>query len=150
MVDEQTGLTLPNVMVSLVGDSGTVNLISNLDGEVVFKNNLAGNYIISGKLNGINTGLQNLKRENFETANERVSIQLSHNDPRFTLSGMVEEKNTDKSMGGVLVSLADKTLDKTTTVESNLVEGKFTIQLGSNSDFILSVKRRITSPTSNR
>lgn len=141
VVDEQTGLPLPNVMISLVSDSGTVVLASNQDGEVVFKNNLAGNYTISGKLNGINTGLQNLLKENFETANERVSIQLSHNDPRFTLSGMVEERNTQAPMNSVLVSITDKTLEKTSTVESNALNGKFTVQLAANSDFVLSAKK---------
>ncbi len=141
VVDEQTGLPLPNVMISLVSDSETVILVSNQDGEVVFKNNLAGNYTISGKLNGINTGLQNLKKENFENANERVSIQLSHNDPRFTLSGIVEESNTQSPMNGVMVNITDKTLEKTSVVETNAINGTFTVQLAANSDFVLSAKK---------
>lgn len=139
--DEETGLPLPNVMISLIGDSGTVILASNQDGEVVFKNSISGNYTISGNLNGIGTGVQKIQKDDFESANGSILIQLAHNDPRFTLSGKVEEKNTHIPIPGVQVNSTDKMLQKTTTVETSGAEGTFNLQLAANSDFVLAAKK---------
>lgn len=141
VVDDQTGIALPNASVSLISESGTVIAITNLDGEAIFKNNVAGSYAINGTLNGINTSSQTLQTNNFNESGESIVINLSHHDPRFTLIGTVEDKNTNTPMGDILVSVTDKALTKTTTVESNAVDGKFTIQLSANSDFVLSAKK---------
>jgi outer membrane protein OmpA-like peptidoglycan-associated protein len=141
VVDDQTGIALPNAMVSLISESGTYTATTNLDGEAVFKNNVAGNYTINGTLNGINTSVQTLQTNNFDASGGSIKINLSHHDPRFTLTGTVEEKNTNMPMGGVLVSITDKTIDKTTVVENNAADGKFNVQLGANSDFVMSAKK---------
>lgn len=141
VIDEQTGIPLPNVMISLVGDSGTYPALTNDNGEVIVKNSVAGNYTVSGKLNDISTSIQNLQKSNFDAIDEYIIVNLSHNDPRFTLIGTVEEKNTHKPINGVFVNIIDKTLAKTTTIETNAGDGKFAVQLGSNSDFVLSAKK---------
>lgn len=140
VIDEQTGISLPNVMVSLQGDSETVNASTNTNGEVIFKNYSVGNYTISGKLNDINTTTQQLQKSSFEST-EPISIQLSHNDPRFTLEGTVEVKNNKQPINGVIVSLTNKALNKTTTFDNIAVDGKFKVQLTANSDFVLAAKK---------
>ncbi len=141
VIDDQTGIALPNAIVSLIGESGTYTATTNANGEAIFKNSIAGNYTINGSLNGINTSAQTLQKSNFDTSGEHVMINLSHHDPRFTLTGIVEEKNTNTPMGGILVSVTDKTIAKTRTIENSAVDGKFNVQLSANSDFVLSAKK---------
>lgn len=140
VIDELTAISLPNVMISLLGDSGVVNAFTNANGEAIFKNYSAGNYIISGKLNGINTTSKELQKVNFETA-EPIFIQLSHNDPRFTLEGTIEEKNNHQPINGVVVNLTDKIFDRTTIINEVATDGKFKTQLTANSDFVLAAKK---------
>ena len=140
VIDDQTSIALPNAIVSLIGDSGTFTSTTNAKGEAVFKNSIAGNYTINGVLNGINTSVQIIKNSNFDVSGEHILINLSHHDPRFTLTGTVEEKNTNMPIGGVLVSITDRALAKTTS-ENNATDGKFNIQISANSDFVLSAKK---------
>ncbi len=141
VVDEQTHTPLPNVMLTLIGDLGTYTATTDLNGEAIFRNTDAGNYTISGLLNGVKTKMLALQKESFNETGESIAINLSHHDPRFTLSGFVVEKNTNMAMGGVTVSILDKARAKTTSLETNSAEGKFTFQLGANSDYTLSAKK---------
>src|SRR5690606_26686518 len=125
VIDDQTGIALPNAMISLIGSSGTDTLSTNLDGEVVFSQVIAGDYTVSGILNGIKTSVQTLQKENFDSK----TIYLSHHDPRFTLTGTVAARNATTPIGAVEVNIIDETQNNVTTVESH-ANGRFSMQLG--------------------
>jgi len=140
VTDAQTGLPLPGVSVLLSGAEGAITAVSGPDGEVVFKQVIAGDYTLKGTLNGINTNSSVLQKSNFEEADVPLQITLTHHDLRFTLSGTVEDKSSHTPLSGVVVRITDKTNGEIRQVESSL-DGKFNIQLEPASDFSLSARR---------
>ncbi|MEJ5995976.1 OmpA family protein [Pedobacter sp. Du54] len=141
VVDEQTGEPLPAVNIAFNANGNELKGVSNSTGEVFFPAVKADNYSITGVLNDISTTSRQIQKSSFDGEEKEILIKLTHNDPRFTLTGIVEDKNAHTPMGGGVISIIDKTLNKTITVESNSTDGKFNIQLSENSDYILSAKK---------
>lgn len=139
VVDEQTSMPLPGVNINIISSMINLNAISDINGEVVFKAIKEGEYTVNGQLNEISTNTQNLQQSNFD-GDGSITVNLQHNDPRFTLMGMVIDKSTSQPIRDVTVSIINKT-NGTTKLVSNNSDGMFSIQLAAASDFSISAKK---------
>lgn len=141
VTDEQTGLPLPGVAVSITGTDGTLIATSDANGRANFSMKKAGDYTISGVLNGITTNMQHLAKNNFDTDADAININLKHNDPRFTLNGIVNNKRTGAPEADVTVSVINITKNSDAETQSRQSDGSFSVQLDAGSDFTISGKK---------
>jgi outer membrane protein OmpA-like peptidoglycan-associated protein len=140
--DEFTGQPLPYVEVVLKGPEGRrLSGLTDATGKVTFNKMPPGDYTVSGFLNNINTSVQNIDKNNFETNNNQINITITHNDPRYTLSGLVINKTKNIPEGGVDVNVTNETKRSVITKQSNAGDGIFNAQLEAGSDFTLVVKK---------
>lgn len=134
--DEFTSQSLPYVNVVVSGPEGIkLNGSTDAGGKVIFYGVPAADYTISGILNNINTTVYKITRSQFETENDNIDISLSHNDPRFTLSGVVINKTRNIPEGGAKVNITNETEHSILTKESHSGDGIFRAQLEAGSDF---------------
>ena len=142
VMDEATGQPLPYVEVVLNGPEGK-RLSGSTDavGRVTFNKLTPGDYTVSGLLNNINTSVQNIKKGNFETNDNQINIVITHNDPRYTLSGLVINKTKNIPEGGVDVNVTNETKHSIITKQSHAGDGIFRAQLEAGSDFTLVGKK---------
>lgn len=141
VIDEQTGIILPNVVMMVNSESTKLNGITNADGEAIFDSVLASDYLVSGVLNGIFTTTQHVLKSNFDNQESEISITLMHNDARFTLSGIVEDKNANIAAGSDTVNVSNTKNGNVASIQIDSVNGRFRAQLEANSDFIVFAKR---------
>src|ERR1035437_2861288 len=142
VVDEATLLSLLSVQVKLTsGDSIAFTAITDSSGKVFFKEVKAGNYFVSGLLNNINTSTISLQKENFNIGDGQLKLLLTHNDPRFTLTGHATDKSAGKPVSNAAIIISNITQNNNTSTISTERDGEFHFQLESNSDFILSGKK---------
>jgi outer membrane protein OmpA-like peptidoglycan-associated protein len=142
VTDEATGLPLPNVALSLVSDGGnTVNGVTDASGKFSFDKTDANNYSVKGKLNNISSTNESIKKNVFENSGNDISINLTHNDPRFTLAGTVVNKSNKAPEGNVEVTATNVTKNSTTNQLSNVGDGSFNIQLEGGSEFTIVGKK---------
>ena len=140
--DEFTGQPLPYVEVVLNGPEGKrLSGSTDANGRVTFNKIIPGDYTVSGFLNNINTSVQNIDKNNFETNDNQINITITHNDPRYTLSGLVINKTKNIPEGGVNVSVTNETKRSVITRQSNAGDGIFNAQLEAGSDFTLVGKK---------
>jgi outer membrane protein OmpA-like peptidoglycan-associated protein len=140
--DEFTGQPLPYVEVVLNGPEGKrLSGPTDANGRVTFNKMIPGDYTVSGFLNNINTSVQNIDKNNFETNNNQINITITHNDPRYTLSGLVINKTKNIPEGGVDVNITNETKRSAITKQSNAGDGIFNAQLEAGSDFTLVGKK---------
>jgi len=140
--DEFTGQPLPYVEVVLNGPEGKrLSGSTDANGRVTFNKMIPGDYTVSGFLNNINTSVQNIDKNNFETNNNQINITITHNDPRYTLSGLVINKSKNIPEGGVDVNVTNETKRSVITKQSNAGDGIFNAQLEAGSDFTLVGKK---------
>src|SRR5665647_2445650 len=140
--DESTLLPLPFVEVKLAsGDSIVFTSITDSSGKVFFKAVKKGNYIATGFLNNINTSTISLSKENFNIGDDQIKLSLTHNDPRFTLTGYAADKTAGKAVGNATITITNTSQNSSKSTISNGIDGQFHIQLESNSDFIISGKK---------
>jgi outer membrane protein OmpA-like peptidoglycan-associated protein len=140
--DEFTGQPLPYVEVVLKGPEGRrLSGLTDATGKVTFNKMPPGDYTVSGFLNNINTSVQNIDKNNFETNNNQINITITHNDPRYTLSGLVINKTKNIPEGGVDVNVTNETKRSVITKQSNAGDGIFNAQLEAGSDFTLVGKK---------
>lgn len=140
--DEFTGQPLPYVEVVLNGPEGKrLSGSTDANGRVIFNKMIPGDYTVSGFLNNINTSVQNIDKNNFETNNNQINITITHNDPRYTLSGLVINKTKNIPEGGVDVNVTNETKRSVITKQSNAGDGIFNAQLEAGSDFTLVGKK---------
>lgn len=140
--DEFTGQPLPYVEVVLKGPEGRrLSGLTDANGKVTFNKMPPGDYTVSGFLNNINTSVQNIDKNNFETNDNQINITITHNDPRYTLSGLVINKTKNIPEGGVNVSVTNETKRSVITKQSNAGDGIFNAQLEAGSDFTLVGKK---------
>jgi outer membrane protein OmpA-like peptidoglycan-associated protein len=140
--DEFTGQPLPYVEVVLNGPEGKrLSGSTDANGRVTFNKMIPGDYTVSGFLNNINTSVQNIDKNNFETDNNQINITITHNDPRYTLSGLVINKTKNIPEGGVDVNVTNETKRSVITKQSNAGDGIFNAQLEAGSDFTLVGKK---------
>lgn len=140
--DEATGQSLAFVDVMVTGLEGKkLSALTDADGRVIFNTLTPADYIITGLLNNISTSVQNIKKANFETNDNQINITITHNDPRYTLSGIVINKTKNIPEGGVNVNITNQTKHSTLTKQSNVADGIFNVQLEAGSDFTLFGKK---------
>jgi outer membrane protein OmpA-like peptidoglycan-associated protein len=141
VTDLQTGLPLSSVEVALNGPDGKMTGISDANGQVIFNNLQPGDYTVNGVLNGITTTTQLISKSNFDVEGKDITINISHNDPRFRLVGRVYNKSTRLPEGDAAISIANITQNTIVTKQSNLNDGNFSIPLETASDFTVSCKK---------
>lgn len=140
--DEVTGQPLPYVEVVVNGPEGKrVSGTTDADGRVTFNALTPADYTVSGLLNNINTSVQHIKKDNFETNNKQLNITITHNDPRFTLSGIVVNKTKNIPEGGAEINVANETKSSIVTQQSHAGDGIFRAQLEAGSDFTIVGKK---------
>ncbi|WP_171607003.1 OmpA family protein [Limnovirga soli] len=142
VTDEATGFPLPDVAVEIKGNDGK-KLTGNTDanGSIIFDTLPAADYTVSGLLNNISTTTENVAKNSFNTGNAAIDIHITHNDPRFTLQGQVINKTTNLPEAGVTVSIKNETQNSIIRSQSQVTDGKFIMQLDSESDFSVSGKK---------
>lgn len=142
VMDEATGQPLPYVEVVLNGPEGKrLSGSTDANGSVTFNKLTPGDYTVSGLLNNINTSVQNIKKGSFETNDNQINITITHNDPRYTLSGLVINKTKNIPEGGVDVNVTNETKHSIITKQSHAGDGIFREQLEAGSDFTLVGKK---------
>jgi outer membrane protein OmpA-like peptidoglycan-associated protein len=140
--DEATGQPLPYVEVTLSGAEGRrLSGITDAAGEVVFKQMTAADFSVQGALNNINTTTADIKALDFETPAQAVPVTLTHNDPRFTLSGIVINKTKNQPEGGAGIQVSNLTKSSVTNKFSKEGDGMFLVQLEAGSDFSVVAKK---------
>jgi outer membrane protein OmpA-like peptidoglycan-associated protein len=134
--DEATGTPLPYVDVTISGPEGKrMNGPTNEQGKVIFYQVSPADYVAQGLLNNISTTEQQVKKQDFEGKKDGISVNLTHNDPRFTLSGIVINKTKNTPEGGAEITVTNDTRKSILTKQSRLGDGTFLAQLDANSDF---------------
>jgi len=139
--DSLTGLPLPNAMVSITGHPNEIKGITDMHGRVVFPEISAANYTVSGSLHSIATSVKEIYENGFDIPGQTISIRLVHNDPEFTLTGLVSNKSTGNPEGNVIINLTNLTQKSSSAGESEQGSGAFTLQLQPGSDFTVSGKK---------
>ena len=142
VTDDATGLPLSNVALTLVGDGGnTVNGITDASGNFSFTKIDVDNYSVSGTLNGISSSKENIKKKEFKNSGDEIKIGITHNDPRFTLTGNVVNKNNNAPEGNVEVTATNITKNSNSMEQSKNGDGSFSIQLDAASEFTVVGKK---------
>jgi outer membrane protein OmpA-like peptidoglycan-associated protein len=142
VTDEATGLPLPNVAVTLVGDEGNVvNGVTDGTGKFSFNQIKANNYVVDGKLNNIGSTTANIKKSAFEENDTNIKVDITHNDPRFTLTGIVVNKISKKPEANVEVTATNTTKGTAKNEQSKAGDGSFNIQLEGGSEFTIVGKK---------
>ncbi|MCK9411455.1 MAG: OmpA family protein [Prolixibacteraceae bacterium] len=140
--DEVTDKPLPYVEVVVSGSEGKkISGTTDADGRVTFKALSPADYTVSGLLNNINTAVLPIKKDSFETNNKQLNFTLTHNDPRFTLSGIVVNKTKNIPEGGAEINVANETRSSNVTRQSHASDGIFRVQLEAGSDFTVVGKK---------
>ena len=141
VTDDQTGLPLSSVEVTINGSSGKFNGLSDAGGQVSFSAVQAADYTVSGILHGIKTSIQTIAKNSFYVPGQEIPVSISHHDPRFTLAGRVNNKSTHNPEGNVTVSVVNTTQNSTVNQQNQLNDGTFSIQLEAAGDFTVSGKK---------
>ncbi len=142
VMDEASGQPLPFVAVSISGTDGKMRYGSTDEyGRVTFIALNPEEYTVSGSLNQINSTVKNIKPENFAGVENQIEISLTHNDPRFTLSGLVINKTENMPEGGAEVNVTNQNDNVITSIQSHPGDGLFRTQLKADCDFILVGKK---------
>ena len=142
VTDEATGQPLPNVEVVVNGPGNSrISGITDSNGTVTFNALAPADYTVSGTLNKINTSIQTIRKASFETNYPQLTIGLTHNDPRFTLSGMVLNKTRNSPEGGAEINVSNETKSSISTQSSHDGDGIFRVQLEAGSDFTVVGKK---------
>ena len=140
--DEATGEPLPYVEVVVSGSEGIKFCgTTGADGWVAFTVLTPADYTVSGLLNHVNTSVQHIQKDNFETKEKQINITITHNDPRFTLSGIVINKTKNIPEGGAEINVANETKSGNVTQQSHDGDGIFRVQLEAGSDFTVVGKK---------
>jgi outer membrane protein OmpA-like peptidoglycan-associated protein len=140
--DEATGTPLPFVEVTINGPEGKrMNGVTNELGKVVFYQVSPADYVVQGMLNNISTPEEPVKKDDFSTQENGISVLLSHNDPRFTLSGIVINKTRNVPEGGAEITVSNETKKSILTKQSRDGDGTFFAQLDAGSDFTVVGKK---------
>ena len=70
-----------------------------------------------------------------------MNIALVHNDPRFSLQGVVTNSSTNAPEAGVEVTVTNSAKGSSTKMLNNLGDGKFNVQLEPNSSYSIVGKK---------
>ena len=142
VIDQETNLPLSGVEVNLSGINGSnFQALTNAEGDAIFNAMSPSDYSISGVLNQINTSSQKLAKDVFVTDKNQINLTLKHNDPHFTLKGVVVNKTQNMPEGDVQIKLTNETNQNEITTQSLTNTGVFQTQLEAASDFYLVGKK---------
>lgn len=143
--DKYTGEVLSNTDVILqdlngnIVESGTTNSF----GVIVFNEVKENNYVISGKLYGIDLENTNITQNDFKNCHKNsagIQKTILYSDNQFILKGNVVECNTDQGIQDVDIQLNDfkKSLEKHTLSDT---KGQFNFHLEQISVYTLKGKK---------
>lgn len=141
VTDELTKLPLSGAAVVITGPAGELKGITDANGQTTFNNVSAAEYTISGTLHGIATNVKPLTKSNFDGAGKDLQVNLSHNDPQFSLAGRVINKSTGKPEQDVDINLTNITQNSSINTKSAPNDGSFSLQLQPGSSFTVSGKK---------
>lgn len=142
VIDEATGQALADVNVMVTRSDGKrLSGLTDADGRFLFHNLAPADYTISGLFNNINSSEKIINTGKFETTDQQINITLTHNDPRFTLSGVVINKTQKSFEGGADIVITNETNHHTITLQSKASDGGFKVQLEKESDFTIVAKK---------
>ena len=136
VLDKYTGVPLPYVSVIITDGKGQA-IQKGLTGEtgtLEIDELSKGAYSVQGTLNDITTTIAKVGPEDFNTKATFIEKQVTHNDPRFTLRGLVVNASDGKPMEGVAVTCYNETSGKDRQVTTK-GDGAFFFPLNQNSDF---------------
>ena len=140
--DEVTGAPLPYVDVVLNGpDDKRLTGTTDAGGKVTFIKVIPEDYSVSGMLNNINTSAHNIRKSDFGPNGNQMNLTITHNDPRFTLSGIVINKTKNIPEGGAEINITNETKHSLLTKQSQAGDGNFRSQLEAGSDFTIIGKK---------
>jgi outer membrane protein OmpA-like peptidoglycan-associated protein len=134
-------LPLATVDVIINGSDGKIEAFTDTGGHAVFNDVKAADYTLSGSLNGISTTVQAIAKNSFDVPGPEIKASITHNDPRFTLSGIASNKSSNKPEGDVAVEINNLTQSSLANVQSQATDGTFNVQLAAGSDFTVSGKK---------
>jgi len=134
VLDKYTSTPLPYVSVSIKDDKNNIVFqgMTDPNGVLMVEELPADNYRVQGILNEVTTTIATIVKEEF--SKELIEKTILHNDPRFTLSGIVTNALTDKPVAGVKVTCENTVLNKASS-KITAADGKFFFQLEQASDF---------------
>jgi len=140
VIDKYTAIPLPYVSVSVkdTKNNTVYKGLSDPQGNINVEDIGAGDYEVQGMLNDITTTIAKISISEF--SKPLIEKTVTHNDPRFTLSGIVINADNGEPVPEVTVYCTNSTLkNKNSIVTTD--DGKFFFQLEQTSDFIVEGKK---------
>jgi outer membrane protein OmpA-like peptidoglycan-associated protein/tetratricopeptide (TPR) repeat protein len=141
VLDKYTSIPLPYVSVSIKDKQN--NLIykgmTDPNGQVLVEELPADQYKVQGILNDITTTIATISKDEFSAP--LIEKTITHNDPRFTLSGITINTLNGPPVAGVTVSCENTSLNRTSSIVTG-EDGKFFFQLEQTSDFKVMGEKR--------
>jgi len=135
VLDKYTSTPLPYVKVQILKDGEVYQKgMTDENGLVTIDDFPKGNYQIKGELNEITTTNAEVVLSDFEGNDPVITKTLLHNDPRFTLKGIVVNSKNNQPVSGVTVKCFNETLNISKQEETK-EDGVFFFQLEQKSDF---------------
>ena len=142
VIDEATGQPLQYAEVTLRSSIGNIYTeTTNADGKAIFKEIESDDFEVTGRLNKIDATKETISKKSFSNKGNQLVVNLSHNDPRFTLVGVTIDKTKNLPVGGTLVTVSNETQKSAEFVTSRNSDGEFRSQLESGSDFVIVGKK---------
>ncbi|MFA5816169.1 MAG: OmpA family protein [Bacteroidales bacterium] len=134
VLDKYTSIPLPYVSVTLKDDKNDIAFqgMTDPNGILMVEELPADNYRVQGILNEVTTTIATIGKEEF--TKEVIEKILTHNDPRFTLSGIATNAHNGQPVSGVKVTCENTVLNKTNSRITGS-DGTFFFQLEQASDF---------------
>jgi outer membrane protein OmpA-like peptidoglycan-associated protein/tetratricopeptide (TPR) repeat protein len=134
VLDKYTSIPLPYVSVTLKDEKNNIVFqgMTDPEGKLLVEEMPADTYRVQGILNEVTTTLGKIGKEDF--TKELIERTLTHNDPRFTLSGIATNATTGQPVAGVTVTCENTVLNKTNSRTTGS-DGTFFFQLEQASDF---------------
>lgn len=134
VLDKYTSIPLPYVLVTFKDEKTNIIFqgITDPNGLLMVEELPADNYNVQGILNEVTTTLATIQKDEF--VRELIERTITHNDPRFTLSGITLNTNKGQPVAGVTVMCENTVLNKTNS-RITADDGKFFFQLEQASDF---------------
>ncbi len=134
VIDKYTSIPLPYVSVTIKDGMNNVIFqgITDPNGVLLADDLPVDNYKVQGILNEITTTIANISKNEF--SQQLIEKTVTHNDPRFTLSGITINSNNNQPVSDIKVTCENTVLNRTNS-KITTDDGKFFFQLEQNSDF---------------
>lgn len=134
VLDKYTSIPLPYVSVSIKDDQNDLIYkgMTDPNGQVMVEELPADHYKVQGLLNDITTTIATISKDEFSAP--LIEKTITHNDPRFTLSGITINTLNGPPVSGVTVTCENISLNRTSSIVTG-EDGKFFFQLEQSGDF---------------